>query len=256
MVRRAAIWLFAALLLGGCQDELLKQDEERTGNLGSAQRASSPADTFTQLAAEYLRMGNYPAALRKAKKAVARDASSPSAHLVLGLVYEALGEIGQAQTTYRRARELAPRDPYVLNASGRLLCTLEEYDKSLVMFGRALQNPLYETPWVASTNAGICARKAGKAELAETYFLKALEKNKAYPPALAQMAQVRFDQGKYLSTRAYIQRYREVAKPTAELLYLSILAERKLGNRDQERSDELLLMSEYPDSEQARKLAK
>jgi len=90
---------------------------------------------------------------------------------------------------------------------------------------------------------------------AERYFLKALQENPRFPAALLQMAQLSYDQGKYLSARAYIQRYREVAKPNAKLLYLSILTERKLGNLDQERSDELLLKAEYPDSEEARKLA-
>ncbi len=243
------------LLLAGCQEGLVKGASDETGKLGSVTQGSSPADTYVQLAAEYLRLGDYQTALTKAKKAVQRDPGNANAYLVLGLVYEALNEIDQAQTAYRKARAADDRNPYVLNAYGRLLCQLEEYDKSFRAFERAVENPLYESPWVALTNAGICALSAGDQVRAERYLLKALQENPRFPAALLQMAKLSYDQGKYLSARAYIQRYREVAKPNAKLLYLSILTERKLGNLDQERSDELLLKAEYPDSEEARKLA-
>lgn len=246
------LWAF----LGGCQQGLIKGADDETGELGSVKKSGSPADTYVQLAAEYLRIGDYQSALTKAKKAVMRDPGNANAYLVLGLVYEALNEIGQAQTAYRKARAVDDKNPYVLNAYGRLLCQLEEYDKSFRAFEKAVQNPLYESPWVAMTNAGICALAANDQARAEGYFLKALQENPRFPAALLQMAQISYDQGKYLSARAYIQRYREVARPNAKLLYLSILTERKLGNLDQERSDELLLKAEYPDSEEARKLAR
>ena len=249
------LFSLALSLSAGCQQGMLKGDDD-TGQLGQVTAQGSPADTYTQLAAEYYRVGDYATALTKAKKAVQKDPNSANAYLMLGLVYEALNEIDRAQTAYRRARKIDDRNPYVLNAYGRLLCQLKEYEKSLAAFDRAVQNPLYETPWVAFTNAGICALAAGDQVRAEGYFLKALQGNPRFPMALAQMAQLSYDQGKYLSARAYIQRYREVAKAPASLLYLSILTERKLGNLDQERSDELLLKAEYPDSEEARKLAR
>ncbi len=124
------------------------------------------------------------------------------------------------------------KNPYALNAYGSYLCKLGEYQKALPYFDRALQNPLYQTPWVALANAGYCARKAGDLSMAQSYLLKALERNPGFAMALYQMAEVRFAQGRYMSARAYLQRYREVAKPTAQMLYLSILTERKLGNDD------------------------
>ena len=243
--------LLLVLLLTGCAG-LDKGDD--SSSLESDE--NSPANTWVQLAAEYYRMGDYAAALGKAKKAVQKDPRNANAYLILGLIYEAIGEIDQAQTAYRKARGIDDRNPYVLNAYGRLLCQLDEYEKSLQAFDKALQNPLYETPWVALGNAGVCALAAGNQLRAEKYFLRALQENPRFPLALAQMARISYEQGKYLSARAYIQRYREVARPTAQLLYLSILTERKLGNKDQERSDELLLKAEYPDSEEARKLAR
>ncbi|WP_457674297.1 type IV pilus biogenesis/stability protein PilW [Thiolapillus sp.] len=251
---RLMIPMVLALLLAGCGQGLVQgETDSSTGKLGNS-KSNDGSDVFVQLAYEYLRQGDYTTALKKAKKAVARGPRNGNAHLVLALVYETLGENDSASAAYRRSLDVDPKNPYALNAYGSYLCKLEEYRESLPYFDKALENPLYQTPWVALANAGTCARKAGLDEKAEDYLLRALERNPSYAPALYQMAQLRFDQGRYLSTRAYLQRYREVAQPTAELLYLSILTERKLGNAHQQRSDEMLLKSRFPDSRQARAL--
>ena len=249
------VWLLSTLLLGGCNQGMVQgENDSSTGNLGSNSQYNDASNVYVKLAYEYLRQGDYTKALKKAKKAVSHGEHNGNAHLVLALVYETLGENDSASAAYRRSLEVDPRNPYALNAYGSYLCKLDEYQESLPYFDKALQNPLYQTPWVALANAGSCARKAGLDDKAEKYLLDALERNPSYPQALYQMAKLRFDQGKYLSTRAYLQRYRDVAQPTAELLYLSILTERKLGNAHQEGSDTLLLKSRFPDSKQARAL--
>ncbi len=249
------MWMLLPLILAACNPGMIKEEEQsKTGDLGRDKNYESASDTYVKLAYEYLRHGDHSTALNKAKKAVARGPNNANAHLVLALVYETLGENGLANASYQRSMEVDDKNPYALNAYGSYLCKLGEHKKALPLFEKALQNPLYQTPWVSLSNAGYCARKAGDLTKAEAYLLKALERNPGYPQALQQMAQVRYDQGKYLSTRAYLERYREVAKPTASLLYLSILTERKLGDANQARSDEILLKSEFPDSEQAQKL--
>ncbi len=255
-MRRWLLLSLVALGLAGCGNQLIKEDED-AGQLATQQEtAGSPSNTYVQLAAEYLRLGNYTTALSKAKKAVAADSSNPNAYLVLGLVYERLGENDKALTAYREGLRRDGRNSYLLNAQGTLQCKLGKPQDSLRSFEAALRNPLYDTPWVALSNAAHCALEAGDQKRAEKYLLRALQANPEFPPALAQMAKISYEQGRYLSARAYIERYREVAKPTPELLYLSILTERKLGDLDQVRSDELLLRSQFPDSEEALKLAR
>ncbi len=254
-MKRNLLVLLLSMFLGACNTGLVREENDpNTGNLGKAQTYSSAADTYVKLAYEYMRHGDYRTALSKAKQAVARDSNNGNAHLVLALIYETLGENGPANAAYQRSIEADDRNPYALNAYGSYLCKLGEYPRAAPLFDKALKNPLYETPWVALANAGYCAGKAGNTSGAESYLLRALERNPGYPTALSQMAELRYQQGEYFSARAYLQRYREVAKPTAQVLYLSILIERKLENLDQERSDELLLKSEFPDSEQAQKL--
>ncbi len=248
--------LVMVLLLTGCQTTMNRDDNGTTGSLGQEQSLDSPANTYIQLAREYLRLGDYSTALMKAKKAVARDPKNSNAHLMLALVYERLNEKALANAAYRKALQIDSRNSFALNAYGVYLCQLDEYDRSLTFFERAVENPLYPTPWAALTNAGFCAMKKGDKEKAEGYFARALKEKKNFAPALLHMAELNFEQKNYLSVRAFIQRYREVAQPTPGMLYMSILTERQLGDKNRARSDELLLFSEFPESDEARKLKK
>jgi type IV pilus assembly protein PilF len=240
------------ILLTGCST--LSQSEETTGELGEEKQQYSKANTFIQLASAYLKLGNYTAALSNARKAVKADKHNPNAYTVLGVVHGTLGEVDLAEQNYRKAISLDSRNPYALNAYGRLLCTQEKYDESLEYFRRSVANPLYETPWIPLTNAGICARSSSSPAQAEGLFRQALEANGRYPIALFQMARISFEQDNMLSARAYIDRYREVAESTAEVLWLGIQIERQLNDLDRARSYELQLRDRFPDSEEVQKL--
>jgi type IV pilus assembly protein PilF len=116
------------------------------------------------------------------------------------------------------------------------------------MFLRAVDNPLYPTPEVAFTNAGLCAYNNGDMITAETQFRKALQRNPTVVPALLHMSSIAYENEKYLSARGYLQRYLAVAKHNAQSLWLGIRIERELGDRDALSSYELLLRANYPDS--------
>ena len=252
LLKNLIVLAFMSILLPACNT--LQQSDEATGELGEEKQQYSPANTFIQLASAYLERGNYTAALANARKAVEADKRNPNSYTVLGLVHETLGEVDLAEQNYRKAISLDKRDPYALNAYGRLLCTQGKYDESLEYFQRAVANPLYPTPWVPLTNAGICAKSGSNPSQAEELIRQALETNGRYPVALGQMAEISFAQDKMMSARAYIERYREVAQPTAELLWLGVQVERRLNNLDQAESYALQLRSRFPDSEEVQKL--
>jgi len=248
-LRGSIATLLLGVLLTGCNSDLI-QNDEATGEIGQENLQYSKANTFIQLAAAYLERGNYTASLSNARKGVEMDKRNPNAFLMLGRVHEILGETDLAKDNYEKAIKLDKKNPYVLNAYGSLLCQQKKYDESLVYFLRALENPLYSTPWAALGNAGMCARSSSNPAQAEGFFRRALEYNKRYPTALAQMAGISFDKGNALSARAYIERYREVARPTAELLWLGVRVERELNNPDQVQSYALQLRARFPDSKE------
>lgn len=247
--------LIAGLIAAtGCRQSSIRSDgTDDTGRLGQVRRAS-PADVYVQLAAEYLKTGQYAIALQNAKKGVAVDPRYSTAFTLLGVVYQRLGELSQAEAAFGKAVALDPKDPYALNAYGGFLCGNGQQAQAQTMFARAVSNPLYEMPWVALTNAGMCAEQLGQLAEAEGYFRQALEGNAEYPPALLRMANLSFEQGNSLSARAYLQRFSEVQEHTAESLWLGIQTETLLGDRDQVASYSLLLRSRYPDSRQVQLL--
>mgnify|MGYP003572502865 CR=1 FL=1 len=255
LLMRVSLLLAVVLAVVGCKQSSLKDDAgnaDATGNIGSPLVGPSPADVYINLSAAYLREGRLTEAFMNAKKAVIVDPKSSNAHYVLALVYQRLDEVDSADASYRKAVSLDPRNPAALNAYGQFLCERKKFDEADGYFRRALQNPLYSTPWIASHNAGSCAEMAGELERAEKDYRAALQVNPRFSPSLLSMAEISYKTTYYLSARAYLQRYAEVAPHTAESLWLGFQTENQLGDKDQMASYGLKLRSKFPDSEQAK----
>lgn len=215
---------------------------------------SSPARLNVELGKAYIHEGDYKQAMTKLQRAVAQSPNYPEAHGTLAILHWRLGELDQAERAFREAISLDPKEPQFHNNYGVFLCERGRYEAAEEQFMQALANPLYETPEHAYTNAGLCALRAGNRDRAETHFRAALQRNPKFAPALLRMGEISYDKELYLQSRAYLQRYGEVAPPTAESLWLGVRAERKLGDRDAAASYALRLRSRFPDSEQTRAL--
>jgi type IV pilus assembly protein PilF len=254
-VRLSAV-LVLAFVLAACQQRTVRPSEPgeggATGNLGSPLVGPSPADVYIELSGAYLQENNLNEAFKNARKAVIVDPRSSNAQYMLALVHQRLGQTDEADASFRKAIALDPRNPVALNAYGSFLCSRQKYDEADGYFRRALKNPLYSTPWLASHNAGSCREIAGDAAQAERDYRAALRANPRFAPSLLSMAEISFDSGNFLSARAYLQRYAEVAPHNAESLWLGVRTENQLGDKDQMASYGLKLRSRFPDSEQAK----
>lgn len=257
---KAAIFasgLVLTLALAGCQGPMVQDvptTGDATGDLGSPLVGPSPADVYIGLSGAYLSENNLTEALKNAKKAVIVDPRSSNAFYVQALVYQRLGQLSDAEQSYVRAIDRDPRNPVALNAFGSFLCDQGRYEDADGYFRRALGNPLYETPWLASHNAGWCREQAGDRDGAEDDYRAALQVNPQFAPSLLGMARISYEQANYLSSRAYLQRFAEVGTHTPESLWLGVRTENQLGDRDQMASYGLKLRSKFPDSVQAKYL--
>lgn len=237
-----------ALPLGGCTPSTLRPEGgDATGDLG-AQREERPGDIYAKIGEEYIKDGQPAVALRKLNRGLELDPDNPHIHAVLGTLYDRLKELDKAEYHYRRSIELSPKNPYYHNALGSFLCQRERYQEADEEFQKALQNPLYSTPWAATSNAGVCAYRAGKRERAEDYLRKALSLNPQIPQALLKMAQLKYDQGDPPSAQDYLRRYQAVAPPNPEALWLAIRLARKLGDLKTARAYQLELRERFPDA--------
>lgn len=248
MIRRLGFVLVLALIttLAGCATT------PETG-MSEAQRQKA-ARTNTQLGVRYMQQGDLNRSLEKLDKALRQDPDYAEAHMVKAILHERLEQPDKAMGYYEQALELTPDNPTLLNNFGRFLCGRDEYEQALDLLEEAGSNPLYERPELAWSNAGVCALNNGDKERAESYLLKALNKNPRFPSALFRMAKLRFEQDHYMSARGFYQRYLAVADQTPESLWLGVRLEEKLGNEDAVASYSLLLRQKYPDSEETRKL--
>jgi type IV pilus assembly protein PilF len=247
---RYLVILIPLVAVTGCQQGAVRDDYGDNSGDYQEQREGRRSDIYVRLAIAYMQEGQLGMALKKIKHGIELDPNNGEAHNVLAILYQRLGEDSLAEKHFERATSLQPRNPYIRNAYGSFLCKEQNFDKADRQFQNALDNPLYKTPEVALTNAGICASQSGDRAKAEDYFRTALRHRSDFPQALLQMAQLSYDVGDPLSARGYLQRFHRVSKHTAPSLWLAIQTERILGDKDAVASYEMLLRGNFPDSDE------
>jgi type IV pilus assembly protein PilF len=243
--------LALALALAACGSAPRRDDGGSSKPATSRQAASA---TNVQLGQGYLAQGKLELALEKLRRAIELDPKSTSAHTVLAVLYERIGDRERARENYRRAAELSPESGDALNNYGTFLCRDGDYDAADRMFTRALDDPFYKTPSVAYANRGSCALSASRLDVAEENLRRALQIDPGMPDALYALAQVNFAKGDYLRARAFVQRYESTPQASPDGLLLGYQIERKLGNVRAANEYRARLKEKFPDSEAASRL--
>ncbi len=209
---------------------------------------SKAAQVNVQLGVGYMNQGKLQLADTKFRRALKQAPRLPVAHWTYALLQERLGEFEAAEKHFKKAVALDPKDSRAHNNYGVFLCNRGRIEEADQEFVTAVNNPLYQLPQSAYTNAGICALKIPDEKKAEDYFRMALSRNARYTPALLQMARLTYQRRLYLQTRAYLQRYTDVAKPNPGVLWLGYQTERQLGDYSTASSYALQLKNLFPES--------
>ena len=229
---------------------------ERSSGLNSTSPVRA-AEINTRLGIGYLERGQYEVALEKLQIAVLEDPGHVPAHFALALLFERLGDDGNAERHYRAADRLAPDDGGVQNAYGVYLCRQRDFVEADRHFRRAMQDPFYATPAVALTNAGSCARRAGLEQQATDYLREALNIDGNNPDALYNLAEIYYLQGDSFRARAFLQRLEAQGTAEAATFLLGFRIESDLGNQDEAERYAVALERDFPTSpetEQVRRL--
>jgi type IV pilus assembly protein PilF len=232
----------SVMLLGGCASQPSYEGIDTT----------KAAETNATLGLRYMQQGNYEVALEKLNKALKFDSSYGPAHHYLAELYRRLEKYDEADKHYRDALDYSREDSSLHNNYGAFLCDRGRYDEGEKQFLQVLKNPVYPRREQVYENLGLCVEHKPNAERAEEYLRSALRINPQLPKSLLAMARRSFDKGEYLSTRAYLQRYLDVARHTPESLWLGIRAERLLGDKNAVSSYGLWLKSNFPDAPETR----
>ncbi len=212
------------------------------------------AESNVQLGVGYLQQGKIDAALEKIKKALKAEPDYPEAHSSIALVYQQLNEDEKAREHYETALELQPANGAIHNNYANLLCKIGKPLEAEPHYLQALKSRGYRTPAQALENLGSCLMQIPDVDKAEKYLRQALQINPKLPGALLQMVRVGLERKRYMSGRAYLQRYQEVAKMSPQSLVLGIQVETMLGDKKTAMDYESQLRRTFPDSDETAKL--
>ena len=243
-VRRGAALLCALAWLGGC-----------ASSGGGEESAATAAAANLQLGSAYLQQGNLPVAKDKLERAVKQAPRDPAIHGLLAMLYQRLGDDKRAESEYRAALSLAPRDPEQLNNYAVFLCGAGRVDEGVSRFQQAARNRLYSTPWAADTNAGVCLRGAKRDAEAEPLFVHALQVRPDYAEAAVQLADLRLNHQRAAESYRGISDFLKANPPNAELLLLGWQAARAQQDGVGAAQMAWRLQTDFPDSEQAHSVA-
>ena len=235
--------LLGVLLLVGLLQACVAVQEGQTQD----EKASA---VNVQLGIGYMQQNKLDLASEKLTKALRQDPKSASVHNAYAILQERLKQMDLAEHHYKEATELDPKNSQAANNYGAFLCRTGREVESEKYFLQALDNPLYNTPEFAYTNAAICLLKVAQTKQARKYLDKALTERSDFAPALLTMAGLLFDEKDYEETQTYLDRYHLVAAPSPRSLWLSIRNALSLdANAD---VSELVqrLGTDYPDSEE------
>jgi type IV pilus assembly protein PilF len=220
-------------------------------------KKASPADMAQgnmQLAIEYMKLGKLMDSRTFIEKALAEDPQNPSVEMTAGLVYERLRDTAKAEHGYSTAYRLGKSDPNIVNAYAGFLCRTGKAQAGEKLFKEIAESPLYQTPEVALLNAGVCLRGTGDVIDAERYFNRALAIRPNMPEAQLQLGNIAFERGDAEEARDMVQQYLAVNPPTPEVLWLGVRAARKLGDSAAAASFARRVLTDFPDSDQARNM--
>jgi type IV pilus assembly protein PilF len=210
------------------------------------------AETDMQLAIEFLKEGKMTESRDAIERALTENPASANVQMTAGLIYERLNDARKAEHAYSAGYRLGKDDPNIQNNYAGYLCRSGRAPEGEKLFAQVAHSPLYQTPEVALINAGVCVRSTGDMLDAEKYFNQALAIRPNMPEAMLQLGNIALDNGDAAQAHEIVQRYLAVNVPTAEVLWLGVRAERKLGDSAAAAAYARRVQSEFPDSEQAK----
>lgn len=211
------------------------------------------AQKRAELGLTYLQQGNSQQAKYNLDKAVEFAPNIQDVHISMAYYYQIVGELENAEMSYRKAINLSDANGDGLNNFGVFLCQQARYKESEKIFLRAIKMPNYTRSGDSYENLGICSRKAGEIDKARDYFSTALKYNPRSKSALLELTEIEVGENNYLDAQAQLARYHSVIIQSAESLTLGVTIELGLHDEKAARKFGILLLAKFPSSDEAKR---
>ncbi len=245
----------SALMIAVCVTAALFSGCTTTG-LSPKKNLKKAANYQAQLGVGYLQRNRPGLAKQYLEKALKSDPNSSEAQHYYALLQERLGDNTKAGVYFRKAMAQDGKNPELLNNYGSFLCKSGDTQQAVAAFMKAASDPLYKTPDFAYSNAGICLKTKGNPAQGEKYLRKALSLRPYSPSALFHMAEIAYNRNENAKAQAFLYRYNERHSDTPETLLLCYKINHALQDSSQASECTNRLLSKFPRSKEAAKLAK
>jgi type IV pilus assembly protein PilF len=173
---------------------------------GSSVNRKKEAEARVQMGVTYLEQRNLPMAMRELTRADELDPGNPEVEMMLGLTYQARGDLAKAEEYLRSALYRKPDYGEAHNNLGIVLAKQKRLDEAAREFEAAGGNVLYTTPEWAYYNLGEVERMRKEPVRAEDAYRRALRANDRYAPAYLGLAAVLGEKGKWDEAEAVLAR--------------------------------------------------
>ncbi len=236
--------LLPLLVLAGCVTT-------ETGAFTENKDPQKNVELSVQAARSYIQRGNWEAAKRHLRNALAVDERNAEVHEALGLVFQNTGESELADQHFRRSIALDGNSSRVRNNYAAFLYQQQDYQKAADQLERVAADTLYEGRPVAQTNLGLVRMKLKQYDAARDAFERARLMDRRNPLTLFQLAEANYQLNELARAQEYYEAYRkQVPRQTAGSLWLGIRLADKFGDRNAVASYALVLKNLYPRSEE------
>ncbi len=252
---RHIVAVFFAFLVTACANTP-NSNPYRSPSKSQSINKEMTAQKFLKVGVRYLELDMLKPAKDRLEVAYALNDNNDQIHNALGVLFERLKQDDKAELHYKDAIRLNPNDARICNNYGRFLCERGRYEQGILLLNQAIAMPLNDRKWYALTNLGRCELLQGKKQVAEGILRQALQENSRFAPALIEMQKISYRKGKFLSARAFLERYLAVAKHNQETLWFAVQTERALGNKKLTDEYKQLLFRQYPASKETQQLKK
>lgn len=235
-------------LLAGCAtpgDREIRTDSDQSS-------AEKRARVRLELASAYFGRGQANTALDEVKQALQAKPDLPEAYNLQGLIHAARGDAVQADASFQRALQMAPRDGGTLHNYGWFMCQQRRFADAEKQFEAALAEPQYRDIQRTLLAQGVCQARAGRWAEAERTLGRSLQLDPSNPVIAFNLSDVLLHRGELERARFYIGRVNAQPEQTnAQSLWLAARIERRLGNVQALQDIGRKLVERFPESNEA-----
>jgi type IV pilus assembly protein PilF len=245
-------------MMAGCVGNAARQDSGPPADVSAVEQSVSTqtettdvrkrAKVHTELGMFYLKDNRPTVALEEAKIALDADSNYAPAYNLRGLIYMVLRQNELAESNFRQALNLASGDPEINNDYGWFLCQTGKVKESFAYFNLALRNPLYQTPAIALSNAGVCYMMNKDDLNGESYLFRSLKLDPSNLRAYYLLADISYRAKRYDDARDWMKQLHAKTEPTSETVWLALKIDRKLGNREGEANNTAIMRRKFRDT--------